>query len=299
MNDDSFQTLVQLDNLKAFAGIFSSIEQNEREWKNWYLSLDSEDSELPDDWGSKLNDFQKLILFKSLKPARIRHYCSSFIDCTLGAKFLQSTKMSLDSIVDTRNLSIPFIIILSEEESPCRMVQKVAESKGMSSRLVCVSLGAVQPDKVHKLVFDGARDGNWVMLSECHMYSSWMPQLSYIVESIQTFNVHKDFKLYLATTSVRNFPISMLMNGTTLIFETSSGIKSHILRILGKFVTEDTFNRSSKPRLYQPLLFSLCILHSILLERRNYNTLGWNVQCFNPRRYASLMTMILQQVRKY
>jgi dynein heavy chain len=44
-------------------------------------------------------------------------------------------------------------------------------------------------------------------------------------------------------------------------------------------LTENAFNRCSKPNIYRPLVFSLCFFHSVLLERKKFLTLGWNVVC--------------------
>lgn len=42
-------------------------------------------------------------------------------------------------------------------------------------------------------------------------------------------------------------------------------------------VTESQFTRCSKPEFYKKMLFSLCFFHSILLERKKFLQLGWNI----------------------
>lgn len=46
---------------------------------------------------------------------------------------------------------------------------------------------------------------------------------------------------------------------------------------LYQLVTEDQFNSCSRPAFYRKLLFSLCFFHSILLERKKFLHLGWNI----------------------
>lgn len=61
---------------------------------------------------------------------------------------------------------------------------------------------------------------------------------------------------------------------TGLLFR--QGIKANMERLY-QLVTEDQFNRCSKPSIYKKLLFSLCFFHSILLERKRFLQLGWNI----------------------
>lgn len=42
-------------------------------------------------------------------------------------------------------------------------------------------------------------------------------------------------------------------------------------------VSEFQFSRSARPPLYRKLLFTLCFFHSVILERRKFLQLGWNI----------------------
>ena len=46
---------------------------------------------------------------------------------------------------------------------------------------------------------------------------------------------------------------------------------------LYQLMTETQFSRCSKPAKYKKLLFSLCFFHSVLLERKKFLQLGWNI----------------------
>jgi hypothetical protein len=46
---------------------------------------------------------------------------------------------------------------------------------------------------------------------------------------------------------------------------------------LYQLMTEAQFTHCSKPAKYKKLLFALCFFHSILLERKKFLQLGWNI----------------------
>lgn len=49
------------------------------------------------------------------------------------------------------------------------------------------------------------------------------------------------------------------------------------MKRLYQLVNDDTFPRCSAESKYKKLLFSLCFFHSLLIERRKFLMLGWNV----------------------
>ena len=53
-------------------------------------------------------------------------------------------------------------------------------------------------------------------------------------------------------------------------------MKSNMKRLYHQ-VTEVQFLRCQRPVQYRKLLFALCFFHSILLERKKFLQLGWNI----------------------
>lgn len=49
------------------------------------------------------------------------------------------------------------------------------------------------------------------------------------------------------------------------------------MKRLYQLVKEENFDCCSRPGFYKKLLFSLCFFHSILLERKKFLQLGWNI----------------------
>ena len=47
-----------------------------------------------------------------------------------------------------------------------------------------------------RLVESGLVKGDWVLLQNCHLSISWMPDLEKIVEDFEPDKIHKDFRLW-------------------------------------------------------------------------------------------------------
>jgi dynein heavy chain len=58
--------------------------------------------------------------------------------------------------------------------------------------------------------------------------------------------------------------------------EPPKGLKANLTRLYN-LITEEQFNRCKQAGKYKKLLFSLCWFHAILLERRKFKSLGWNI----------------------
>ena len=57
---------------------------------------------------------------------------------------------------------------------------------------------------------------------------------------------------------------------------TLQGLKANLKRLYN-LVTEQQFSRCHKQDKYKKLLFALCYFHSVLLERKKFLMLGWNI----------------------
>jgi len=54
------------------------------------------------------------------------------------------------------------------------------------------------------------------------------------------------------------------------------GLKANMKRMYQR-VRDQQFSRCHKPDKYKKLLFCLCYFHSVLIERRKFLMLGWNI----------------------
>merc|ERR1711904_747820 len=111
---------------------------------------------------------------------------------------------------------------------------------------------------------------------------SWMPELEKRIAEYCAMTEdmphapHCDFRLWLSASPNPKFPIAILQKGIKMTTEPPKGLKPNLQRLYAN-ISEERFNKCEKRLPYQRLLFTLCFFHSVLLERRKFLTLGWNI----------------------
>lgn len=93
------------------------------------------------------------------------------------------------------------------------------------------------------MIEQGKREGNWVLLQNCHLFKSWMPQLEGICERFKDTegDIHDDFRLILTSMPVEYFPAAILQNGVKMTTEPPRGIKANLKRSYNNLITEHTY----------------------------------------------------------
>jgi dynein heavy chain len=274
--DTCWDHITELDKLSSFQGLSNSFEQNGRAWRQWYTAAEPETSVLPGEWENSLNELQRMLVVRSLRSDRVQFCATSFIVNNLGPKFVEPPVLDMKSVVDDSNCRTPLIFVLSPGVDPTSALLQLAEHSKMSDRFQALSLGQGQAPIAKRMFKTGVKDGDWVFLANCHLSLSWMPELDKLVEQLQTEEPHKDFRLWLSSSPHPDFPISILQAGIKMTTEPPKGLKANMKRLY-QLVTDEQFNKCHKPDKYKKLLFSLAFFHSVLIERRKFGMLGWNV----------------------
>jgi len=170
--------------------------------------------------------------------------------------------------------------------------------------MIMISLGQGQGERAEKAIRAAKHDGSWVILENCHLGKSWMPELEKIVLefSVEAEEINENFRLWLTSKPAPYFPISILQNGVKVTTEPPKGIKANLKRIFeGKndgFFSD--FFKQTKPeekerkiREFHKLTWSLSYFHAIIQERKKFGALGWNkIYSFNESDLDSALKVL-------
>lgn len=85
ITDTNWDDVTELDKLPGFHGIADSVEKQPKDWHEWYTTTEPEAMSLPAEWQDICNDFQRMLVIRSLRPDRIPSCVRSFIISVLGS----------------------------------------------------------------------------------------------------------------------------------------------------------------------------------------------------------------------
>ena len=228
---------------------------------------------------SSVSIFQKLLVIKAFREEKVIYTITKFIKDVLGEKFIKAPPASMEELYSETTKRTSIIFILSQGADPMSMIQRLAKDKKCIDKIEAISLGKGQEEKAKKAIEKGTREGKWVILQNCHLAKSWMPDLDKLIENFEDpkTNIHEDFRLFLTSMPCNYFPIPILQNGVKLTIEPPKGIQSNLLKSLN-MLSDERLESTNKPELWKKILFSLCMFHAIVQERRKFGPLGWNLR---------------------
>jgi dynein heavy chain len=219
------------------------------------------------------NDFHKLALVRLLREEKLIFALKSYIERSIGKRFLEPPPFSVSSAFDDSIPSTPLIFILSPGANPIGFLKRFAGERGIS--VDNISLGQGQGEKAKAYMRAAREKGKWICLENCHLSVSFMPELEAIIEEINDGEIHEDYRLWLTTMPTDKFPVSILQNGVKITNEPPKGIRANLKGTYQNLTENDLI--STKPSQFKKLVFSLAFFHSIILERRKFGALGWNI----------------------
>mmetsp|Transcript_23005 Transcript_23005/g.26017 ORF Transcript_23005/g.26017 Transcript_23005/m.26017 type:complete len:729 (+) Transcript_23005:3-2189(+) len=263
--------MAQLDAFKGFETyFFASVEK----FKSIYDSNKAHEEPLPEKWNN-LNSFQKMLVLKAIRPDMIIPAIQNWITEEMGKEFIDPPPFKLASCFKDSSIMTPLIFVLSAGSDPVADFQRFAEEMGMSKRMDSISLGQGQGDKAKRLIEDASQRGGWVLLQNCHLSISWMPELERITEEFND-SMHPEFRMWLTSMPSPHFPTSVLQNGIKMTIEPPKGLRSNMLRSYNNMDNKE-LNDCSKPDSFKKMLFGFCFFHAIVQDRRKFGPIGWNI----------------------
>jgi len=74
----------------------------------------------------------------------------------------------------------------------------------------------------------------------------------------------------------KTFSVPVLLSGIKITNEPPKGLKANLKGTFNEVTPED-YESCTKPKEYKKLLFALAYFHAVILERRKYGAIGWNI----------------------
>jgi len=297
-----------------FGGLGSHLSGRIDEWRAWAEGDEPQTAALPAPWDTQLNLMQKMLVLKVWREEKLVFAVKDFVVQNLGRTFVESPPVRMADIHGETRADVPVVFILSVGADPTGLLFSYAKQVDYSSRLQLISLGQGQGPRAQALIRQACQTGDWVLLQNCHLAKSWMPDLEQIVERLGEVvgglaggagdeeggggggggvadvipsSVHPDFRLWLTSMPAPYFPVPVLQNGVKLTNEPPKGVRANLTRSLANVDTwtpwndgiEGEFSDGVDRRVaWHKLGFGLMFFHAIVQERRKFGPLGFNIR---------------------
>ncbi|CCW60171.1 unnamed protein product [Phytomonas sp. EM1] len=286
MNRQQWELLQALTlTVPAYKALAESLSRHAAAWKAFATHDEIHTAGMPDGWGARLTAFQKILLVRTFREEKLYLALYHYVSTSMGARYVETPLFDLATVLQDSTPATPIIFVLSQGADPMGALQACVKAEGRE--LQYISLGQGQGENAKKLIANCRTTGAWALLQNCHLSKSFMPELESEVAKLQAASseTHPDFRLWLTSMPTDFFPVFVLQTSIKLTNEPPTGLRANMIRALGDltpkdftpFVAEEHIGGYSKNEALKKLLYGLCFFHSVVLERRKFGPLGWNV----------------------
>ncbi|TRY94050.1 hypothetical protein DNTS_011956 [Danionella cerebrum] len=274
--DQGWEDIIRLMELfpNEFGTLADDIEKNTEEWKTWYDLDAPEQASFPMKYKDSLTSFQKLLLMRCFRLDRVFRAVGDYVTLTMGEKYVQPPVINFEAIFDQSSPNSPIVFILSPGSEPANDLMKLAKRSGFgTNRLKFLAMGQGQEKVALQLLETAVARGQWLMLQNCHLLVKWLKDLEKSLERIS--KPHPDFRLWLTTEPIKDFPIGILQKSLKVVTEPPNGLKLNMRATYFK-IPHDKLMNCAHPA-FRSLVYVLTFFHAVVQERRKYGKIGWNV----------------------
>ena len=279
ITDKQWEDITYLSNLDSnLSQLNIDISRDIIKWESALIFEDVEDFKVPEPYGSKITKFEKAVLLKILRIDRLKDFIKNYIEEDMGSEYTKEYQVNLTEIYKETTCNIPILFILTPGVDPYSNVRKLAQTQSM--RLENVSLGQGQGPAAKKLIKEAMENGHWVILQNCHLAISFLPELQLIYQNMKRKEeVNRNFRLWLTSYPTTSFPLSVLQGSLKITIEPANGLKQNLINTLNvDILNSNNFTDSvdNKQDLLK-LSYGLCFFHALIIERKQFGHIGWNI----------------------
>ena len=280
----AWEACMALADLEEFNKFNTDLVDAAPRFREWFNHITPESEKLPLDWaGLDRVPFQKMLVVRCLRPDRIATSLLDFIRIVLpdGNAYADcdgalSSVAILDNCLADSTPTVPIYFILSPGANVMGDLDNLASKYGFipGDTYHNVSMGQGQDVIAMRNLEMAHRQGHWVVLNNVHLMPRWLIDLEKKLDEFALEGSNKKFRLFLSSDAANSIPIGLLNRCIKITNEPPAGLKANIKRAFASLNKESFEDFDSKMK---SILFGLCHFHAVMLERKQYGPMGFNM----------------------
>jgi len=281
----AWTSISALADLDEFAKLTGDLIEAAPRFREWFNAISPENEKLPLDWaGLERTPFQKMLVVRCLRPDRMTAALTTFIRRTLpnGSSYVDCDSLLnslevLDQCLADSTPRTPIYFILSPGANVVADLDATAAKNGLQKGISYhnVSMGQGQDVVAMSWLETAHRNGHWVILNNVHLMPKWLIELEKKLDEYAAEGSHTNFRVFLTSDPSTSIPIGILNRCIKVTNEPPAGLKANLKRAWCYFSKEYIEEADSKTK---SILFGLCHFHSILMERKMFGPMGFNMK---------------------
>jgi dynein heavy chain len=281
----AWQSICALSELEDYGHFNANVVEAAPRFREWFNHVTPESEKLPLDWAAlDRTPFKKMLVVRCLRPDRMALTLSNYIRSVLpnGGAYADCDAASnsvdiLEQSINDSTPQTPIYFILSPGANAVADLDKLAVLqdpplvKGESYHNV--SMGQGQDVVAERALELAHRNGHWVILNNIHLMPRWLVDLEKKLDDFG-YDSHERFRLFLTSDPSNSIPIGLLARAIKLTNEPPGGLKANLKRAFCFFTKEQIDEADQKTK---GILFGLCVFHAVMMERKMYGPMGYNM----------------------
>lgn len=280
----AWESCLALADLEEFNKFSSDLVEAAPRFREWFNHITPECEKLPLDWaGLDRVPFQKMLVVRCLRPDRVAVSLMDFIRAVLpdGNAYADcdaslSSVAILDNCLADSSPTVPIYFILSPGANVMGDLDNLAGKYGYvpGESYHNVSMGQGQDVIAMRNLEMAHRQGHWVVLNNVHLMPRWLIELEKKLDEMALEGSNARFRLFLSSDAANSIPIGLLNRCIKITNEPPAGLKNKLKSAFAS-LNRDQFEECDAKM--KSILFGLCHFHAVMLERKQYGPMGYNM----------------------
>lgn len=219
---------------------------------------------------SNITEFQKILVTQIFHPSQLIGVISTSVAKLLRISNAFAAKPTIQQLAAECKNENPLLLIASGGMDPSKEIEDYVAQKSGKNKFLEISIGKGQESRALITLRKAATEGQWLCIKNVHLVPHWLDGLS---QELDVLELNKDFRLWLVSDSIANFPESLLVKCNQIMYESPSGVKNKLLRLIQQWTP--LLSQKRDPKIMKLYIITF-ILNAVVQERRSYVPQGWS-----------------------